>query len=122
MNGRRARARGFVGSGPGRSCPGSGEINMKEGLTILRSRHGMKINLYTQAIFTSPFESFEDILPAGTSHERFVAPRLDRPEWDRDADPVQTGTSDLGKILLGLQHAPVGLAPTKLGGISGCSR
>jgi len=75
---------------------------MKEGLTILRSGDGMQINLYTQAIFTSPSESFKDILPASTSHERLVAPRLDRPKRNRDTDPVQTGTGDLGKILLSL--------------------
>ena len=64
----------------------------------------MKVNLHTQAIFTSPLESLKDILPAGTSHEWFVAPGLDRPERNRNSDPIQTGASDLGKILLSLKH------------------
>lgn len=64
----------------------------------------MKIDLHTQAVFTSPFESLKDILPAGTSHEWFVTPRLDRPERNRNSDPIQTGASDLGKILLSLKH------------------
>ena len=76
---------------------------MKEKLTILRSRDGMQVDLDTQAIFTSPPEGFEDILPAGPSHEWFVAPCFDRPEWNRDTDPVQACASDLSKILLSLQ-------------------
>jgi hypothetical protein len=64
----------------------------------------MKVDLDTQAVFTRPLESFKDILPAGTGHERFVAPCLDRPERNRDPDPIQTGASDIGKILLSLKH------------------
>lgn len=64
----------------------------------------MKVDLDTQAVFTSPSKSFEDILPAGPSHERFVAPCLDRPKRDRDADPVQAGTGNLRKVFFGLEH------------------
>lgn len=64
----------------------------------------MKVDLYAQAIFTSPPERLKDILPAGTSHEWLVAPCVDRPERNRDADPVQAGTGNLGKINLGLKH------------------
>lgn len=63
----------------------------------------MQIDFNTQAIFTSPPESCEDVLPGGTGQEWFVAPHLDRPEWNRDTDPVQTGAGNLGKILLGLR-------------------
>ena len=64
----------------------------------------MKVNLHAQAVFTSPLESLKDILPAGTSHEWFVAPCLDRPERNRKSDPIQTGACDLGKVLLSLKH------------------
>lgn len=77
-------------------------FNIKEGLTILRAGNRMKVNLHAQAIFTSPSESLKDILPASASHEWFVAPSLDRPERNRDTDPVQAGAGDLGKILLSL--------------------
>lgn len=63
----------------------------------------MQIDVHTQAIFTSPPESSEDILPGGTSQEWFVAPHLDRPERNRDTDPIQTGTGDLSKVLFSLQ-------------------
>lgn len=63
----------------------------------------MQIDFYTQAIFTSPAESREDILPAGADQERFVAPHLNCPERNRDPDPIQTGAGNLGKILFSLQ-------------------
>lgn len=91
--------------GPGRSRPASDtESGIKVLLTILRAGDCMKVDLHTQAIFTSPFEGLKYILPAGASHERFVAPCLDRPKRNRDTDPIQTGAGDLGKILFGLQH------------------
>ena len=62
----------------------------------------MQIDVHTQAIFTSPLESREDILPAGTSKERFVAPHLDRPKRNRKTDPIETGAGNLRKILLSL--------------------
>lgn len=71
----------------------------------------MKVNLYTQAVFASPSESFKDILPAGASHEWFVAPRLDRPKRNRKTDPIQTGTGDLRKVLLSLKHGYSVLTP-----------
>lgn len=64
----------------------------------------MEVDLHTQAVFAGPFKSLKDVLPTGASHERFIAPRLDRPKRDRNSDPIQTGTGNLGKILLGLKR------------------
>jgi len=106
-----SKGRGFVDSGPGRSRPASDTgFVMRGGLTVLRSRDSMKVDLHTQAIFTGPLERFKDILPAGAGHERFVGPRLDRPERNRNSDPIQTGASNLGKILLSLKHGSSVLA------------
>ena len=67
----------------------------------------MKVDLYTQAILTGPSKSLEDILPACTSQEWFVAPCVDRPERNWETDPVQAGTGNLGKILLRLNPVSV---------------
>ena len=64
----------------------------------------MEVDLHTQAVFAGPLESLKDILPAGASHERLIAPSLDRPKRDRNSDPIQTGTGNLGKVLLDLEH------------------
>ena len=84
-------------------CIPSPKVSNGGKLTVLGSRHCMQIDFYTQAIFTSPSESREDVLPAGSGQERFVAPYLDCPKRNRDTDPVEAGTGNLGKVLFGLQ-------------------
>jgi hypothetical protein len=64
----------------------------------------MEVNLHAQAVFASPLESLENIFPTGLSQERLIAPCLDRPKRDRNPDPIQAGSGNLGKVLLGLEH------------------
>ena len=108
-DGRGSGDRLFRGWGPGRLCPASGARlrDPKERLTVLGSGVGMQINVYTQAIFAGPPEGFKDILPTGTSHERFVAPCLNRPEGNRETDPVQSCAGDLSEVLLSLWCVPL---------------
>ena len=48
--------------------------------------------------------SKKDVLPSNLRLEGFTIPNLDGPIRERNTDVVETGSSDSGKVLLGLRE------------------
>ena len=97
-----------------------GSVLARVVIAILRSRNRMKVEVDPETVLARPGDRLEEIfkiprsaqlcarrvrrrtLPADVRKERLALEDLDHPEADRDANPVESGGSDLGKVLLGL--------------------
>lgn len=46
---------------------------------------------------------YENVRPSNIRKEWFVSPSFNSPEWEKNADIVESGASDLRKVLFGLK-------------------
>lgn len=70
---------------------------------ILRSRDRMEVEVDSYAVFAGPFEGFESVLPSYPFQVGFARVRFDRPEGNRESNPVQTRSRNLGKVFFSLR-------------------
>jgi hypothetical protein len=77
-------------------------------LAVLRARQGVNVELHAQAVLAAPLERLEDVLPADALQEGLALLRLDEPVRDRQADPVQACSGNVGKVTLGLRKGVSG--------------
>lgn len=86
----------------------SGQFTTTEALlercSLLRTRHGVKVEIDSESILPRPSERLQEVRPCDATEERFALVRLDRPPSEGDADPVESGGRDLSEILLGLSR------------------
>lgn len=64
----------------------------------------MQVQVDAQAVFASPLECLEGVLPGDLFQERLVGILLNDPEGDGQTDPVEAGRGDLGEIFFGLDE------------------
>ena len=67
---------------------------------VLRAGSSVQFDVYAQAILAGPFERFQSICPACLRKVRLARPGFDCPIRNRQANPIQAGASDTGKIFL----------------------
>lgn len=65
---------------------------------ILRAWHSVQVQIDAQAIFATPFDSFQEVRPGDSLEEWFTRLCLDCPEWQGDPHPVQSRTSNGCKV------------------------
>lgn len=71
-------------------------------VTVLGTGKSVKVEVDANTVLAGPLERLENILPGDTLEEGLVVVLLDGPEGDGKTDPVETSTSNRGKVLLGL--------------------
>lgn len=64
----------------------------------------MNIEHDADTIFPRPVKCFERILPTDLGQERLSFPRVYGPKGDGEAHPIESRTSYLSKVLLGLKY------------------
>lgn len=69
---------------------------------VLTPWHGVQVEVDSESVLARPGDGEEEVLPADEREEGLAVVRLDHPVADGQADPVETGCCDLGKILLRL--------------------
>ena len=86
-------------------------------VAVLRAGSGVQVEVNTDAVFTRPFDGFEEVsgegqiwfrevwmysLPCNAWEERFARSDFNGPVGNGNTDPVQASTGDLCKVFFGL--------------------
>jgi len=67
----------------------------------LTTRCCVEVEVDPETVFPGPLDRLEEVRPSHSLEERLFRPSGDGPVRQRNPNPVETGCSDLGKVLFG---------------------